>query len=143
MTEYSVQPNIRNNALSGVPDGPILPPMPRRGPHRNAAPKPARRAAKTYLKAWRLFRDLTVEELAEKARLSGANVSAIENQKQGYSPESLEALAAALKIDTATLLSVDPNGAGSFWPLWNQATPTQREQLTDIAKTIIRVEKGR
>jgi transcriptional regulator with XRE-family HTH domain len=138
MTEYSVQPNIRNRALSGAMGSPILPAMPRRGPNKNRAPKPARRAAKSYLKAWRLFRDLTVEELAEKAGMSTGNVSAIENQRQGYSPESLDALAAALKIDTATLLSVDPNSAGSIWSLWNQATATQREQLTSIAKTLIK-----
>lgn len=138
MTEYSVQPNIRTSALSEGGGGPILPPMPRRGPNRNAAPKPPREAAKSFLKAWRLYRDLTVEELADAAGMSTGNVSAIENQKQGYSPESLRALAAALKIDTATLLSVDPTTAGTIWPLWNQATPTQREQLTIIAKTLIK-----
>lgn len=138
MTEYSAATNIRDAALSGAVGGPSIPPMPRRGPHRNSAPKPPRKAAKSYLKAWRLFRDLTVEELAEKAEMSGANVSAMENQKQGYSPESLEKLAHALKIDTGTLLNVDPNGAGSIWPLWAAATAREREQLTIIAKTIIK-----
>lgn len=138
MTEYSVQPNIREAALSGGGGGPTLPVMPRRGPHRNSAPKAPRKAAKSYLKAWRLFRDLTVEELAEAADMSAANVSAIENQRQGYSPESLEKLAHALKIDTGTLLNVDPNSAGSIWPLWAGATAREREQLTIIAKTIIK-----
>ena len=92
----------------------------------------------SYLKEWRVFRNLTVEELAEAANLSTGNVSAIENHTQGYSAESLEALAQALKIDKATLLSIDPHTAGTIWSLWNQASPIEREQLTIIAKTLIR-----
>jgi len=79
-----------------------------------------------------------VDELAEKAGMSNANVSAIENQKQGYSAESLEKLAHALDIDKGILLTVDPGAVGSIWPLWTAATPAQRAQLTEIAKTLIK-----
>lgn len=138
MAEISVQPNIRDGGLSALVKAPTISAMPRRGPHRKNAPRAPRKAARSYLKAWRVYRDMTVEELADAAGMSTGNVSAIENQRQGYSPESLEALADALKIDTATLLSVDPEGASSIWPLWNVATPVQREQLAAIAKTLIK-----
>lgn len=47
-------------------------------------------------------------------------------------------LATALRVDKGTLLTVDPRQVGAFWPLWEAADATQREQLTIIAKTLIK-----
>lgn len=95
------------------------------------------------MKQWRLFREMTVEGLAEAAGMSTGNISAIENRRQGYSDESLAALAAALKTTPGALLTVNPeDGAtGDFWHLWDQATDSQRGQLAEIARTIVRPAK--
>lgn len=138
MTEYSVQPNIRSGGLPAVAGAPILPAMARRGPTKRTQAKPRRHAASNYVKAWRIERDLTVDELADLSGVSNGQISDIENEKGGYSPESLDKLAKALKVDKGTLLTVSPTDVGAFWPLWHAATPIQREQLTIIAKTIIK-----
>lgn len=116
--------------------------MARRGPKKPTR-KPRRQAVTNKVKAWRIFRDLTVDELAELSGVSNGQISDIENEVGGYSAESLQKLATALKVDRGTLLTVDPTEVGAFWPIWEAATPTQREQLTVIAQTIVRVEKGR
>lgn len=138
MTEYSVQANTRRHDIPVVAGGPILPPMARRGPTKKTARKPPRQAATNYVKAWRMERDLTVDELAELTGLSNGQISDIENGHGGYSPESLDMLAKALRVDKGTLLTVDPRQVGAFWPLWEAASATQREQLTIIAKTLIK-----
>lgn len=86
---------------------------------------------------------MTVEGLAEAAEMSTGNISAIENRKQGYSDESLAALAIALKTTTGALLTVNPEDTttGDFWHIWSQATEAQRGQLADIARTIVQPKK--
>lgn len=95
-------------------------------------------AAANKLKAWRHYRDKTVEELSNDSGVSPGQISDIENERGGYSPKSLHKLATALGIDVGTLLTVDPSEVGPFWRLWEMATPTQRDQLAEIAKTLIK-----
>jgi transcriptional regulator with XRE-family HTH domain len=52
---------------------------------------------------------MKLEDLAERAMLSVGTVSQIETGKQGYSRESLEAIAKALETRPGFLLELDPN----------------------------------
>lgn len=124
--------------------------MPKRGPYlgtkKDQAPQRRKNLVKqNFVKQWRLFRKMTVEGLAEAADMSQGNLSAIENLRQGYSDESLAALAHALKTTTGALLNVDPSNSatGDFWHMWGQANEDQRTQLAEIAKTIIRPKPKR
>lgn len=71
-----------------------------------------------YLKEWREYRGLTVEALAEKARVSPALISLIENRKSAGSPDTLEKLADALRISVGELLDIKPETGGSVFRTW-------------------------
>ena len=85
---------------------------------------------KTYLRAWRLHRGLTLEQLAERVGITHASLSRIERGHQEYKQSLLEALAAELSIDTASLLMRDPSDPEAIWSIWDQAEPAERRQLS-------------
>lgn len=63
---------------------------------------------KHFLKQWRKFRDMTQQELGNKVGLTKASISRLETGETGYTQETLEALADALGIHPATVLSRGP-----------------------------------
>lgn len=62
-----------------------------------------------FIKAWREFRGLTQEALAERVETTTATISRLENGKQPYSQELLEALASALRCEVADLIARPPH----------------------------------
>lgn len=92
-----------------------------------------------FIKAWRIFRWVTVEQLAELAGMSTGNLSALENRRRGYSSEGLERIAAALRTTTGALLTVNPldETTGDFWTLWERSSPASRETLRLMAERLI------
>ena len=122
--ENSAQPNFQGNGLSPVNGSFQTRGMPKRGPHRPAVEKPKPvLTAPIFLKEWRIFRTMTVEELAVAAKMSTGNISAIENRRQGYSHDGLNKLARALKTTTGALLSVNPLEANTKDFLANLGAP--------------------
>lgn len=97
-------------------------------------PKPQRR--RLFIKEWRKYRQMTQETLAERAGMSIGNVNHLEQAKQGYTQEALEALANALNCSPAHLIMVDPTKGDAIWSIWDQAKPGERQMIVDIAKTI-------
>jgi transcriptional regulator with XRE-family HTH domain len=102
-----------------------------------------RPARPTYIRAWRQYRGLTLEQTADRVGTSvggftHASLSRIERGLQPYSQPILEALADALGTDAASLLMRDPNEAEGLWTLWDQARPGERKLIVDLAKTIIK-----
>lgn len=89
-----------------------------------------------FLKEWRKYRGLTQEALAERVGSSVSNVSQLEQGRQGYSQEGLEALAEALQCDPGQLLNVDPTQGEGIWSIWEVAKPADRLKIVEIAKTI-------
>lgn len=140
MTEFSAQPNCWPGGLPAACLAGEASVMPKRGPYLKTAKPPAPRWRRNFVKEWRLFRKFTVEKLAETADLSPGTVSAIENRQQGFSDESLESLAKALKTSRGALLDVDPThpSAVDFWSLWDRADAAERAQLAEIAKAVVR-----
>ncbi len=53
---------------------------------------------------------MTQEQLAERLHTTKANISRIENLRQGYTQDFLEACADVLATGPAALLSQDPSG---------------------------------
>lgn len=101
-------------------------------------PKPAKVRQRIFLKEWRTYRGLTQETLAERAGMSKGNISQLEQNVQGYSPEGLESLAHALQCDPGQLLSVDPTKDDAIWSIWEKAKPAERRMIVELAKTIIK-----
>jgi len=90
----------------------------------------------TFIRAWREFRGLTQEQLADRLSTTKANISRIENLRQGYTQDFLEACADALRTDPASLIMRDPSEPAGIWSIWEHAKPGQRRQITEIARTL-------
>lgn len=101
------------------------------------APNPKQRR-RIFLKEWRVHRGLTQEQLAERVSMAVSNISQLEQGRQGYSQEGLEALADALRCDPGQLLNVDPTRGEGIWSIWEKAAPGERQQIVEIAQTITR-----
>ena len=60
-----------------------------------------------FVRAWREHRGLTQQQLADKLGTTKANISRIENLKQGYTQDFLEACAQVLRTTPAALIASD------------------------------------
>lgn len=103
----------------------------------------------TFIKQWRVHRNLTQEQLAERvsAYLAGfgddsgytyASIGRIENGKMGYTQATLEAIADALETDPASLLIRDPTDKSAIWSLWDRAHQAERDTITEHAEIVLR-----
>jgi transcriptional regulator with XRE-family HTH domain len=89
-----------------------------------------------FIRAWREHRGLTQEQLADRLGTTKANISRIENLRQGYTQDFLEACADALMTDPASLIMRDPSDEEAFWSIWDQAKPGQRRQIEAIVRAL-------
>lgn len=94
----------------------------------------------TFIRQWRKYRNLTIEKLADRIGMSNGNLSNIETGKTGYSQETLEDIAEALRCDPADLLMRNPADPEAIWTLWEQAQPAQRKQIIGIIKGLLATE---
>jgi DNA-binding Xre family transcriptional regulator len=93
---------------------------------------------RTFIRQWREYRGLTLERLADRLGMTAGNLSQLERGNQGYTQNTLEALAHALQTDVASLLMRNPEDSEGLWSLWDQAKPGERQMLVDIAKTVVK-----
>jgi transcriptional regulator with XRE-family HTH domain len=91
-----------------------------------------------FIREWRQHRGLTQEQLADRLDTTKANISRVENLKQGYTQDFLEACATALATDVASLLMRNPTDPEGLWSVWDQAKPGQRRQIVEMLKTLVR-----
>jgi transcriptional regulator with XRE-family HTH domain len=74
--------------------------------------------------------------------MTQGHLSMLTNGKRGYTQETLEAIADALKCDVGQLLVVDPKKQDAIWSIWEQADDEQRKLIASIANTILKTPKG-
>lgn len=115
----------------------------KRHPQVGVGREPPRQFRKTYIRAWRKFRNLTLERLVERlvdtaGEMTVGNLSQIERGNQPYSQPQLEALAEALQTDVASLLMRDPTDSEALWSIWDQAKQGQRQQIVEMSKIILK-----
>lgn len=79
---------------------------------------------KTYVRAWRKFRDLTLEKLAERVGVTAGALSQLERGEVNYTQPMLEALAEELGCAPADLIMRDPKVGAALHLVWNRI-PTQ------------------
>lgn len=97
-------------------------------------------AVSTYLREWRLFRNMTQEQLATEAGTTPPAISQLENGRHGFTDKSLAAYAKALQCSPAALLAFDPRRPDSFWPVIEAAERLQgrdRQRALAIMKVAI------
>src|SRR5207342_1952034 len=96
--------------LSGCIDGPKAHAANlRMAQKRKQPPRPRGQFRKSFIRQWRDYRGLTLERLADRVGMTAGNLSQLERGNQGYTQNTLEALAQALQTDTASLLMRDPS----------------------------------
>lgn len=78
----------------------------------------ARPIPPNHIRAWRLYRGLTLEQLSELAQLSPPQISDVETGKGDVTGRTLLALATALQTTPAALLGDDPGKNQEFWDIW-------------------------
>lgn len=92
----------------------------------------------TFIRQWREFRGLTLEQLADRVGTTHASLSRIERGKQPYVQPLLEAIAEALMTDPASLIIRNPQDPEGIWSVWDQAKPGERQMIVDIARTVVK-----
>lgn len=105
-----------------------------------AHPKPHRQ--RHFIREWRKFRHYKQHQVAEMTGLSVPTISQIENGKQPYSQQTLEALAAALSCEPADLLVRNPLDPEGMWSLWDRAKPGERKQILAIVDAMLKTGTG-
>lgn len=95
-----------------------------------------------YIREWRLKRKLSLRLLAARMEkepggeeiISHASLGRIENNKQPYSPEVLEALAVALNTTKGALLEVHPDKEGDVVDLVRRLDAAKRDQAVEYLR---------
>lgn len=91
-----------------------------------------------HLRAWREYRNLSQEELAERAGTSHQVIGYLERGRTQLSAKWLRKLAPCLDTTSGLLLDHDPNDLSTdMIDTWTKATKRQKRQISDIAKTIL------
>lgn len=126
----------------------------------SAGVHPVHMPARHFLRAWREYRQKTLEEVAESVGILGAvrreagdalnaptsmthaSLSRIERGIQPYNQALLEILAEIYQAEIADLIMRDPTDPDGLWSIADQLSPVQRVQLVEIAKTIKRTGTG-
>lgn len=112
--------------------------MPRQGRHGpyKIGQKERRQRRPIFLRQWRIYRNLTQEQLAERTGLTVGTISNLEAGKVGYSDESLNALADGLSCDPGQILMVDPTKPNAIWSIWESAKEGEKQKIVEVAKVI-------
>src|SRR5262252_1853026 len=101
----------------------------------NVSMSKTRRFRRTFIREWRKYRGLTLEKVADRLDMTPGHISMLERGQRGYTQETLEAVAAALQTDVASLLMRDPGDSEGLWSIWDRAKPAQRRQIVAIVTT--------
>lgn len=99
--------------------------------------KPKRARTHHYIAAWREYRGLIQEQLAERVGMSRENLSKIESGKVPYRQDFLEACAEALNASKSDLLERDPRLeklVDELRDIVDRASETDRKEIIRFAK---------
>jgi transcriptional regulator with XRE-family HTH domain len=103
---------------------------------KSSGPIKKRPRAPTQFKAWRKYRDLTQEQLAERIGMTKTRVSLKETGKEPYDQYYLEAMADALRTDAASLLARDPGAEDSLHQLFDALSPAMRARALEVVRAL-------
>lgn len=95
-----------------------------------------RQFRRTFVREWRKFRNLTLEQLADRLDMTASHFSMLERGQRGYTQETLEAIADALQTDAASLIMRNPMDDEAIWSIWDAAKGADRQKIVAIARTI-------
>jgi transcriptional regulator with XRE-family HTH domain len=91
---------------------------------------------KNHLRAWREFREMSQEELADRLDTAKGVISLLENGKRPLSDKWLRRLAEVLETNPGHILDVDPNELDNdIIDIWTRIPERDREQAARILRT--------
>lgn len=76
--------------------------------------------------------------VAAELHISRTQLGRIEKGQQPYNQEMLETLAELYGCSVADLLIRDPSDPDGIWSIWDRAKPSERRQITEVAKALVR-----
>jgi len=91
---------------------------------------------KNYIRAWREYRRLSLEKVADRVGTSHSTLSRVERGLQPYNQLLLEAIADALRCEPVDLLIRDPSDPDGIWSIWDGLSPPQRRQAIAVISAI-------
>jgi transcriptional regulator with XRE-family HTH domain len=95
------------------------------------------------LRAWREYRELTQEQLAEKIGTTPGVISLLESGKRGLSLKWLLKFAPALRTTPGMILDHDPNDLDtSILEIWATVPDAVKPQATQILQTFSRKNRA-
>lgn len=97
---------------------------------------PRKQYRRTFIRQWRKFRGLTLEQLADRIDMKASSLSYLERGQSAYTQGTLEALAEALMTSVPSLLSVDPNKEGEVVDLLRMIDDRNRDQAIRVLRAL-------
>jgi len=92
-----------------------------------------------HLAAWREYRQMTQQKLADAVGTNANMISMLENAERGLSAKWLRRLAPVLDTTPGMLLDHNPFDLNSdVIDIWSRADVRQKRQLSEIAQTLIK-----
>lgn len=85
-----------------------------------------------FIREWRQYQQLSIEQLAAKVGLSTSMISQLERGKSGYTQSTLEKVADALDCEPWQLLACQNPGEGAN--LWRIALMLDRPAFQEVLK---------
>ncbi len=86
-----------------------------------------------HLRAWREFRGMTQEELADSIGTTKAVISLLENEKRPLSSKWLRKLAEALDTQPGYILDHDPNSINAdIFDIWSRIDEVDRARAASV-----------
>lgn len=99
---------------------------------------PMRTERTFYLREWRLHRDLTQEELAERADMSPSHLANVETGRKRYNEDILESLAKALGCEVWELIGRNPlKQPAEIVDIWNHISPADKPSAIRALKGFV------
>lgn len=78
------------------------------------------------LRAWRIHKNITQEQLAENVGMTKGHVSQLESGKQRYNQDHLETIGGFFQIDPIELIARNPNDPENILVVWNRIPKEDR-----------------
>lgn len=106
-----------------------------------AVRKPKQKLRRTFLREWRMYRNLNQEQAADRLNMDRSNLSRVERGEVPYSQALLEAAAVAYNCEPWDLLNVNPLKEGEvvdFMAIMKQASPEERAEILGYARGRLR-----
>ena len=94
-----------------------------------------------HVRAWRKYRDLTLEQLAERVGVTHGALSQLERGITNYTQPMLEKLAEELRCSPGELITVDPTKGDAIWSIWEKASIGERHEIAAVAAALVKARK--